>query len=81
MARSTWLLILIKYIYIYFTWLEELHFACYIIFNESSMPYYFTSNGYNCELPQHEVPVYAQSMLPDFGNGRVLRVQQHRKVL
>jgi len=32
--------------YIYHIWSETLPFACYILFNESSIPFYCTSNGY-----------------------------------
>jgi len=47
MARSTRLVILIKNIYIY---------ICYILSDESSMPFYSTSNGYNKKM--HVVCIY-----------------------
>jgi len=46
MARSTRLLILIKNIYVYFMGSETLSSACYILSDESSIPFYSTSNGY-----------------------------------
>jgi len=44
MARSTWLVILIRNIY--FMGSETLPFTCYIPFHESSITFYSTSNGY-----------------------------------
>jgi len=44
MTSSTPLFILIKNIYL--IWSETLPSAYYILFNESSKPYYSTSNGY-----------------------------------
>jgi len=47
MARSTRVVILIKDIYIYFMGSKTLPSACYLLSDESSIPIYFTSNGYN----------------------------------
>jgi len=46
MARSTRLVILIKNIYIYSMGSETLPSACNILSDESSIPFYSTSNGY-----------------------------------
>jgi len=44
MARSTWLVILIRNIY--FMGSETLPFTCYIPSHKSSITFYSTSNGY-----------------------------------
>jgi len=36
--------------YIYFMGSETLPFACYILSDESSIPFYSTSNGYNNKI-------------------------------
>jgi len=41
--------------YIYFTWLEAIHFACYILFNELCVPFHSTSNGYKNRLNIKEI--------------------------
>jgi len=46
MARSTRLVILSKNI-LYFMGSETLPSACYILSDESSIPFYSTSNGYD----------------------------------
>jgi len=46
MARSTLLVILIKNMYILSKMLPS---TCYILSNESSIPVYYTSNGYKIE--------------------------------
>jgi len=51
MARSTRLVILIKNICIYFMGSEILPSACYILSDESSIPFCSTSNGYNNKNP------------------------------
>lgn len=49
-ARRTGLVILIKNLYtlfMYFKGSETLPFTCYILFKESSIPFYSTINRYN----------------------------------
>jgi len=42
--------------YIYFVGSETLSSACYILSDESSIPFYSTSNGYNKEERYSRVP-------------------------
>jgi len=46
MARSNLLVIVIKNIYVYFIGSKTLSFTCYILSDESIIPFYSTSNKY-----------------------------------
>jgi len=51
--------------YIYFIWSETLPSACYILYNESSIHFYSTSNGYKYKFSEVNLPpVFVQFFFP-----------------